>query len=911
MKPTLDWNAYLETAAQAVSEGIVMLKNENRVLPLKNGSNVAVFGRMQLHYYKSGTGSGGMVNVHHVVGINEGLQNAGIHLNAMLLNEYTQWDSEHPIVQAEGWGGEAWSQAEMPLSEATAKKAAAESEYAICIIGRTAGEEQDNFDGEGSYRLYREEAEMLKTVRRHFSKMIVLLNVGNLMDMEEIETVCPDAILYVWHGGMTGGTGTAKVLTGEISPSGKLPDTIAYTLADYPSDANFGNPERNFYTEDIYVGYRYFETFAKEKVRYPFGFGLSYTTFALETVSTKLSEGIVSIQTKVTNTGEYSGKEVVQVYCEAPQGKLGKPSRILCGFQKTKCLSPNESEFITISFDLDTVASFDDKGATDFQFSEILEKGDYHFYIGTDVRSASECFVENVIKDMPRRICHSALAPVLPFQRIKPQVSEQGITISYEPVPQRTYNESERILSALPKEFPYTGNKGIQLKDVRDGKSSMEDFIAQLSKEELCWIIRGEGMGSPKCTAGTAAVFGGITTELKSYGIPCSCCDDGPSGLRLDSGVKAFSLPIGTLLAATFNPDLSEKLFEFTGLEMRTNQIDILLGPGMNIHRHPRNGRNFEYFSEDPLLTGKMGAAVLRGLQKAGVTGTIKHFCGNNQETNRRFCDNCMSERALREIYLKGFEIAVREGNADSIMTTYGLVNGTWTSMSYDLNTVILRDEWNYTGFTMTDWWANLGMKNGQPYMPDYAAIVRAQNDIYMVCADTKKDESNLSESLENGTLSIGELQRSAMNLCRFLMKSSAMRRMLGEDDTPAIIGKPNDSEELDRPIPFYPMSPDVSIPVSSISTEDGKRNNFVLGPTKVGVFEFSVTASSKTDAKLTLYVLGSHCATFHWKAGNQSVTYSKELMMFSPFVISKLYIYGDIQPENITIRYLREQPTP
>ena len=909
MKQTLDWNAYLDTAAQAVAEGIVMLKNENHVLPLKPDGEVAVFGRMQLHYYKSGTGSGGMVNVSKVVGIVDGLQDKDIRINTELLDIYRKWDEEHPLKKANGWATEVWSQEEMPLTENVAVSAAKTSDTAICIIARTAGEEQDNFDGEGSYRLYREESEMLKTVRKHFKQMIVLLNVANLIDLTEIEAVCPDALLYVWQGGMTGGTGTAMVLTGEVSPSGKLPDTAAYTLADYPSDADFGNSERNFYTEDIYVGYRYFETFAKDKVRYPFGFGLSYTTFRLEKVSAELSEGIVTIRTKVTNTGECSGKEVVQIYCEAPQGKLGKPLRVLCGFQKTKCLAPNKSEIVSISFDLDVVASFDDAGITDFHFCELLEQGDYHFYVGTDVRSAEDYFVVNVFEDMPRRSCHSAMAPVLPFERIKPQITENGIVIAREPVPQKQYDDEQRRMDAIPKELPYTGNKGIVLKEVRDGKASMDEFIAQLSKEELSWIVRGEGMGSPKGTPGTAAVFGGITESLKAYGIPCSCCDDGPSGLRLDSGVKAFSLPIGTLLASTFNPDLLETLFAFTGLEMQTNQVDILLGPGMNIHRHPRNGRNFEYFSEDPLLTGKMGAAVLRGLQKTGVTGTIKHFCGNNQETNRRFCDNCMSERALREIYLKGFEIAVREGNADSIMTTYGLVNGTWTSMSYDLNTGILRDEWNYTGFTMTDWWANLDDADGKPIFPDFAKIVRAQNDIYMVCEDTQNDESNYAAALENGSLTVAELQRSAANLCRFLMYSSAMRRMLGEDEIPEVIGKPEDPEDLGRPIPFYPMTPDVTIPVSSICTEDGKRNNFVLGPSLKGVFEFSVTASAKTDAKLSIYALGSHFVTFEWKAGSQSVTYKTEGYMFSPYVISKLYVYGDLQLEDIQIKYLHDVP--
>lgn len=909
MKQILDWNAYLDTAVQAVAEGIVMLKNEHQVLPLKQEEEIAVFGRMQLHYYKSGTGSGGMVNVHQVVGILDGLMEAGIPVNQDLLSVYRNWDLEHPPVQANGWGGEPWSQPEMPLDDQTAENAAKTSAAAICIIARTAGEEQDNFDGEGSYRLYPEEAAMLQTVRKHFSRMIVLLNVGNLIDMTEIEAADPDAILYVWHGGMVGGIGTAKVLNGEICPSGKLPDTIAKTISDYPSDADFGNPERNFYTEDIYVGYRYFETFSPDKVRYPFGFGLSYTDFSVRTESFVYADDCVTIRAAVTNTGNYTGKETVQVYCQAPQGKLGKPSRILCGFAKTEALAPGAAQTVEIRFHTDLLASYDDAGKTPYRFSYLLEAGDYRFYIGSDVRTAEVCGTFHLEQDMLRKTCRQILAPVLPFQRIKPVSNEQGtLHIETEDVPMMEYEEEQRRTDALPEEIPFTGDRGIRLSDVRDKKATMQEFIAQLSEAELSALIRGEGMGSPKVTPGTAAAFGGITDALRHFGIPCVCCDDGPSGLRLDSGIKAFSLPIGTLLASTFNPQLIETLFAFTGLEMRTNQVDILLGPGMNIHRHPRNGRNFEYFSEDPLLTGKMGAAVLRGLRKSGVIGTMKHFCGNNQETNRHYCDNCISERALREIYLKGFEIAAAEGPADAIMTTYGSINGLWTAGSFDLNTILLREEWAYKGFTMTDWWANINRRGGTPSHDNLAEMVRAQNDIYMVCADAQKNPGNLPQSLRDGYVTLAELQRNAMNLCRYLMNCSAMRRLLSEETVPEIVGKPIDTEDSGRPIPVYPVDTEVSIPLSSLCIEDGKRNSFVLSFSKLGQYEFSVTASADTDSALSLYVTGSHCATFCWDAGSRHITHSKILRLFSSYTTTRMYIYGDLRPENISLRFRKEE---
>ena len=268
-------------------------------------------------------------------------------------------------------------------------------------------------------------------------------------------------------------------------------------------------------------------------------------------------------------------------------------------------------------------------------------------------------------------------------------------------------------------------------------KGKIEDFVAQMTDYDLVCIIRGEGMGSPKVTPGTASAFGGVAPHLKDMGIPCACCADGPSGIRIDTGTKAFSLPNGTLIASTFNTVLTEQLFELLGYEMEKNKVDSILGPGMNIHRHPLNGRNFEYFSEDPVLTGRLASAELKGLRKAGVTGTLKHFCGNNQETHRHEIDSVISERALREIYLKGFEIAVKEGKASSIMTTYGAVNGVWTAGRYDLNTTILREEWNFSGVVMTDWWANINETGNPPDKKNFAAMVRSQNDLYMVCSDS------------------------------------------------------------------------------------------------------------------------------------------------------------------------------
>lgn len=895
MKKILDWNKYLETAAKAVAEGIVMLKNDNNALPLDSEEEISVFGRIQLNYYKSGTGSGGMVNVSKVTGIVDGLIEAGVKINEELLETYRKWSENNPFDLGEGWGSEPWSQKEMPLDSETVKKAAVKSSTAIVIIGRTAGEEMDAKLEEGSYLLTADELDMLEKVRKEFKKMVVLLNVGGLVDMSFVDKYAPDSVLYVWQGGMTGGTGTAAVLTGKTSPSGKLPDTIAYNVSDYPSDPYFGDKERNFYKEDIFVGYRWFETFAKDKVRYPFGYGLSYTTFDIKPTNTTGNGIEVTLSVNVTNTGKYSGKEVVQVYCEAPQGKLGKASRILCGFEKTKELAPNESQELEIKIQLSDLMSYDDSGVSGNLSCWVMEAGDYTFYVGNDVRTAVPALTVTQPNTAVWKKCVQALAPVLPFERIRAVSSGDDLTYKTEPVPLNKADESQRRIYRLPKEIPYTGDKGIKLIDVKNKKNNMNEFVAQLSDYDLECIIRGEGMGSPRVTAGTASAFGGVTDELSALGIPAGCCSDGPSGMRLDCGTKAFSLPNGTMIASTFNKELITELFEFMGTEMTANNVDCLLGPGMNIHRHPLNGRNFEYFSEDPFLTGSMAAAELIGLHNAGVTGTIKHFCGNNQETNRHFLDSVISERALREIYLKGFEIAVKRGKADSVMTTYGSVNGIWTAGSFDLNTTILREEWGFKGFTMTDWWANINERGGEPTRNNFAAMARAQNDVYMVCADSSDNEDTTAESLENGTLTRAELQRNAKNILTFLLKTNALKRLAGEADTVEIIDRDDSENEESAPVIWYDIDKKLTIDLGGVKSQKGSNYSFALKVSQTGWYNVTITASSEAgelaQIPVTLFLTGSASGTFTWNGTDgKPVSMTKEAPMFSHFTAVRLY---------------------
>ena len=776
-KYVINWEKYASLARQAAAEGAVLLKNDDQALPLKK-ETISVFGRIQFHYYKSGTGSGGLVNAKYVVGITDALlEEENLSVNEELAEVYRSWIAEHPFDQGSGWAQEPWCQEEMPLEEKLVEEAAAKSDAAVIVIGRTAGEDRDASAEKGSYLLTDLEEDMLSKVCRAFERVIVVLNVGNIIDMKWVDKYRPSAVLYTWQGGQEGGHSVADVLTGRVNPCGKLADTIAHDISDYPSTENFGGDTFDLYTEDIYVGYRYFETFARDKVLYPFGFGLSYTGFGITCSPAEHRDGETIVRVKVTNTGALPGKEVVQVYVNPPQGKLGKPLRNLAAFAKTKCLVPGEEQELTLKFSDYDIASYDDSGVTGHKSCYVLEKGSYEVYAGTDVRSAEAAGSFEIPETEVISVCTEAAGPVRKFERMR--VGKGGV-LAWEEVPVRTHKMQERVQTETLPDITYTGDKGYTLGEVFDGELSLDEFLAQLSEEDLCCIVRGEGMCSPKVTPGTAAAFGGVTESLQRYGIPCGCCADGPSGIRMDCGTPAFSMPNGTCLACTFDTELSEALYEMEGAELRKNRIDTLLGPGINIHRNPLNGRNFEYFSEDPYLTGMMASAQLKGMARYGVTGTVKHFAANNQEYHRRLLDSVMSERALREIYLRGFEIAVKEGKAYSIMTTYGAINGLWTASNYDLLTTILRKEWNFDGMVMTDWWADLNDEGGPASTDNLAAMVRSQNDVYMVTQDSLTNKDNLMKSLKEGTLKRGALLRSAGNICRMLMKSPVMERSLG-----------------------------------------------------------------------------------------------------------------------------------
>ena len=849
----LDLEKYAALARQAVAEGCVLLENEGQALPLRDGERVAVFGRMAFHYYKSGLGSGGLVNTRYVVGILDALKECeGVHLDEKLMGIYEDWIKENPYDEGQGWGRVPWCQKEMDVTEEMLD-CARRNDVSLVVIGRTAGEDQDNNAKAGSYCLTETEEDMIRRVCEVSKRTVVVLNVGNIIDMSWVEKYRPQAVLYVWQGGQEGGNGVADVLTGKVCACGKLTDTIAADIKDYPSTENFGDPFKNYYKEDIYVGYRYFETFARDKVLYPFGYGLSYTTFEMKAEVLKNTGDEITVSAMVANTGELKGKEVVQVYVKVPQGKLGNPARKLIGFAKTKELEPGEQEEVCIVIPKYDMASYDDSGVTGHKSCYVLEEGTYEIFVGSDVRSAVSvgCYEEEfrVIEEL-----EEVYAPVEKFQRMKavllPDGTYQAVT---EDVPVRTIDPQERRANEIPETYVYTGDKGYKLVDVLDKKVSMEEFVAQISEEDLIAMFRGEGMCSPKVTAGTAAAFGGVTDGLTALGIPVGCCSDGPSGIRMDCGTKAFSLPNGTSLGGTFNVKLVGALYEMTGKELRLNKIDSLLGPGMNIHRNPLNGRNFEYISEDPILTGRICAAQVKAMAKSGIGSTIKHFCGNNQEVGRSTSDSVISERALREIYLKGFEIAVKEGGARSVMTTYGSVNGLWTAGSYDLCTTILRKEWGFDGIVMTDWWAKSNYEGHQAEVPVKAPMVAAQNDIYMVVSDAKANPENddVEEMLHAGKITLGELQRNAANILGFLLKSPSILLLadrICEEELEAMNTKEEDDVDAGSLVNIESDPQTQEIVIDGALLHPAKGNADVLAVTNDFMGDFTMKFTLKSD---------------------------------------------------------------
>ena len=706
---------HIDLSRRIAQEGSVLLKNEGKVLPFRKGTKVAVFGVAQIDYVKTGGGSGNVecdyeVNIYqglkaknNVVSVYEPLslyyQNCvEVMRSGGDVNTLMDLAGEVEIPEYGSIKNTPGLLPEIPVPRHLLEGAKTFTDTAIITISRYSGEGWDRKnDGTDDYfNLSEQERTMVEMVCNNFKNVVVLLNTGAMIDVSwfaENEKI--QAALMIWQGGMEGGLAAADILVGDANPSGKLVDTCAGKFEDYPSSEGFHESEDYVkYTEDIFVGYRYFETIPGKKdcVVYPFGYGLSYTTFTISGEMATVVDDKIQVSVKVTNTGTMSGKEVVQVYYSAPDGKLTKPAVELCGFQKTKELLPGESEILGISFAISDMASYDDLGEV-AKSAWVLEPGDYRVLIGNSVRNLKEL---DFVYQVPDVVITEQLTEYCAPKKLGKRMLSGG---GYQEVLDRDDQPKEIPNPYVCEEkFPQAEDECRKLIEVHEGKLSLDEFVAQMTNEELQKLLLGHFSNG-------IAITGGMGGMMK-FGIPSPMTADGPAGVHLlpERGVKTTAFPIGTMLACTWNLDLVQEMGKAGALEMKENNLAMWLTPALNIHRSPLCGRNFEYYSEDPFVSGKVAAAMIKGIQGERIVACPKHFACNNKETNRHESDSVLSERALREIYLRGFEICVKEAKPRMLMTAYNKLNGVRTSESRELIEGILRDEWGFDGLVTTDW---------------------------------------------------------------------------------------------------------------------------------------------------------------------------------------------------------------
>lgn len=764
-----------EVCLAASQEAQVLLKNDG-TLPLKPACRLAVFGRCQIDYFYVGYGSGGDVKAPYYTDIIACLKENGIAVDERLYAQYSSWCSENPVSHGY-WGHWPMCYPEMPLDAAAVKSAAAGNDTALVIIGRAAGEDRENKLEKGSYYLTDEEMNMLTLVTDSFEHTVVVMDCGNIIDMSWTEKYGDklSAVIYAWQCGMESCSALADVLAGKVNPSGRLVDTIARNYEDYPSAKHFGNKDYNEYTEDIFVGYRYFESFDKAKVLYPFGFGLSYTNFEIKAKDTKTADGGYEITVDVKNIGATAGREVVQLYVSKPQTELCNPALSLVGFAKTKLLQPGEGQALTLTASEYALCAFDDTGATGFKNCYVLQQGEYKFLIGNSSENLEAVYSVTLEKKLYQRL-EEVCAVQTPFNRIIAREIDGRLLPIKAETKTGERDLKRRIKENLPEAVGFKGYAGGKLSAVKAGHITLDELIAQLDNAELEALTRGEGaMDSALGVSGNAGAFCGVIESLREKGVPPIITTDGPAGIRIKKYTSL--LPCGTALACTWNTALVEALADIMGKEMRKHGTDVILAPGMNIHRNVLCGRNFEYFSEDPLVSGRMAAAFVKGIQENGVSACPKHFACNNQEFNRVRNDSRVSQRALREIYLKGFEICVKEAKPLNIMTSYNKINGVWSHYNYDLVTTVLRGEWGYDGVVMTDWWMRKSKSPEFPEIKDNAYRVRAQVDVYMpgdfnrMAKGYKPDGSLLKGIDTDSGITRAELERTARTVLTLALK--------------------------------------------------------------------------------------------------------------------------------------------
>ena len=689
--------AHIDYSYKAATEGMVLLKNEG-LLPLKKDTTIALFGKAQFDYVKGGGGSGDVFCAYTRTPY-DGFklkESEGCLKVFNAVSEFYKDEAEKEKAEKKP-APSLYTEPELPAE--LVKKAADNADVAVISICRFSGEGWDRSSKKGDFYLSEAEEKMVNTITAAFDDVVVLLNVGGMIDTEWFKNSEKiKGALLMWNGGMEGGLAAADIICGNVNPSGKLTDTFAKTFEDYPSSESFNDSEMFVkYYEDIYVGYRYFETIPgkKDRVNYPFGFGLSYTRFEMGDINVNENEGKIYASVTVTNTGDVAGKEVVQLYYSAPQGKLGKSAVELGAFKKTEILNPGESQKIELSFNINDMASYDDTGKCE-KSAYVLEGGEYAFYIGNSVRNTTKADYTYVVKE-DFRVTEKLTPRMIPYN-LEKRLCADG---TFEDMPKNVRQKSEIVQAdALNRKETRT----VTFDEVADGKVSLDEFVAQLPQDYMAELLGGK----PSYGVCNVGGIGPVSWQcgVDKLGVPCALTCDGPAGVRInpECEIPTTAFPCATLIACTWDTDIIEEIGRIGALEAKENNLMIWLTPALNIHRSPLCGRNFEYFSEDPLISGKMAAAMVRGIQSQNIAATPKHFACNNKETNRHDCDSIVSERAIREIYIKGFEICVKESSPRLLMTAYNPINSIRSCENYDMLTAILRGEWGYQGAVTTDW---------------------------------------------------------------------------------------------------------------------------------------------------------------------------------------------------------------
>ena len=749
---------HIALSRKAATEGMVLLEN-NGTLPLKDGTTVSLFGIGTLDYVKGGGGSGKVYSA-YVRDIYEGMTCKAPRISVYepvtqyyldytlpLLNNFEDSQRNPWLDVPSGNKAEAlYSEIDLPAD--LIANAAKNSDIAIITIHRYSGEGWDRSSEKGDFYLTDTEQKLVDDVTAAFDHSVVVLDIGGMIDVSWIKNNPKiDAALLAWQAGMEGGLAIADILCGDVNPSGKLTDTFAKTFADYPSADTFNESDDYVcYFEDIYVGYRYFETIpgAKERVNYPFGYGLSYTTFEISIPVASQKGDNIEIAVSVKNTGNLPGKEVVQIYFSAPQGVLGKSNISLAAFQKSKLLAPSEQEDMVLSFPIADMASYDDLGKLQMS-AYVLEQGEYRFFAGNCCRNLQEAEWRYTVAD-PFVVTKQLTQKCAPNQLPKRLLSDG----SFEKLPSFPIAKYEVPCTPNTAKAPDTP-KPVQFIAVADGEISLDEFMAQMTDEELIHLMSGVAKRGVSNTEG----FG----DIRRLGIPAFMSADGPAGVRLKPyiGIATTCWPCATLLSCTWDPQLAYEIGKAGALECKENGLACWLTPALNIHRNPLCGRNFEYFSEDPLIAGTFAAAKVNGIQSQHVAASAKHFACNNKEINRRHSDSRVSERALREIYLRGFEICVKESQPWTVMSSYNLVNARRCCTSYEQLQGILRDEWGFEGIEISDW--------DTPC--DQAWCVLSGNDIRM----PKGEPEVLREALATGRIQRGHLEKCAKRILELFLK--------------------------------------------------------------------------------------------------------------------------------------------